>query len=295
MKQRKTPIGCSKEADPGQKLLRCSRCLAAHYCNKACQQKDWKRHKKECHRPEECTDGSAGDGHAVDNQSTTNSAMAFVQRYIREIRPRLRLASAVERKRCSGGGGGGGGGDGSRLRDLVLCIDFQDGADTGEFAVVALSQILSRAYLPKFCYDRGGAVVEGNAAGLIAQVQQVHATLTPSMLLVVVRDLAGGCAICRSQLRSPGSGTSFFRDDYLRMSEAEAAAEDSRMKRESDQWVEQQIEQQRRGPGGGGGGGGGRRAVCGDDEEEEVDEDDLNRAMAAIKAFADKTAAAHDK
>ena len=148
---------------------------------------------------------------------------------------------------------------------------------------MALSQILSRKYLPKFCYDRG-AVMEGNTAGLIAQVQQVHATLTPNMLLVIVRDLAGGCAICRSQLRSPG-GTSFFRDDYLRMSDAEAAAEDSRIKRESDRWVEQQ----RRGPGGGG-----RRVVCGDDEEE-VDEDDLNRAMAAIKAFADKTAAAHDK
>ena len=31
--------GCSKEAEEGRKLLKCSRCHAAHYCNAACQKK----------------------------------------------------------------------------------------------------------------------------------------------------------------------------------------------------------------------------------------------------------------
>jgi hypothetical protein len=33
----------------GTKLLRCTRCKIALYCNKECQKADWKRgHKKEC-------------------------------------------------------------------------------------------------------------------------------------------------------------------------------------------------------------------------------------------------------
>jgi len=38
--------GCSPEN--GKKLLRCSRCCAAYYCNTTCQREDWCEHKKRC-------------------------------------------------------------------------------------------------------------------------------------------------------------------------------------------------------------------------------------------------------
>ncbi|GME40652.1 n-lysine methyltransferase smyd2 [Neofusicoccum parvum] len=37
---------CGKASD---ELLRCSRCRKAHYCNKECQKKAWKKHMQICH------------------------------------------------------------------------------------------------------------------------------------------------------------------------------------------------------------------------------------------------------
>ena len=37
-----------KEKDPGRKLLRCSRCHEAHYCNPQCQRQHWPEHKLVC-------------------------------------------------------------------------------------------------------------------------------------------------------------------------------------------------------------------------------------------------------
>jgi len=39
---------CSSRAEPGSKLLKCSRCRNAFYCNKECQQADWCQHSKSC-------------------------------------------------------------------------------------------------------------------------------------------------------------------------------------------------------------------------------------------------------
>ncbi|CCC05087.1 unnamed protein product [Sordaria macrospora k-hell] len=38
----------AKNRDNGGDLNKCSKCKKAHYCSKACQVVDWKRHKKEC-------------------------------------------------------------------------------------------------------------------------------------------------------------------------------------------------------------------------------------------------------
>ena len=39
---------CEDKPDEGKKLLRCSSCKAVRYCNRDCQSKDWKFHKKGC-------------------------------------------------------------------------------------------------------------------------------------------------------------------------------------------------------------------------------------------------------
>ena len=41
---------CKKIAKKGIKLLRCSRCKAAVYCNATCQKQHWKEHKKVCNK-----------------------------------------------------------------------------------------------------------------------------------------------------------------------------------------------------------------------------------------------------
>ena len=40
--------GCLQAAEADAKLLRCGKCKWARYCSRACQQKDWPLHKREC-------------------------------------------------------------------------------------------------------------------------------------------------------------------------------------------------------------------------------------------------------
>eukprot|EP00055_Hartaetosiga_balthica_P004381 m.141296 g.141296 ORF g.141296 m.141296 type:complete len:133 (+) comp38269_c0_seq1:96-494(+) len=40
--------GMNKNSSSGNKLLRCSRCKTTFYCNKECQKKHWKVHRKVC-------------------------------------------------------------------------------------------------------------------------------------------------------------------------------------------------------------------------------------------------------
>lgn len=39
---------CESEEHGGKKLLRCSSCKAVRYCDRDCQSKDWRFHKKGC-------------------------------------------------------------------------------------------------------------------------------------------------------------------------------------------------------------------------------------------------------
>lgn len=41
-------LSCGKPPAPEKKLLKCSKCMLAHYCGKDCQNADWKEHKKNC-------------------------------------------------------------------------------------------------------------------------------------------------------------------------------------------------------------------------------------------------------
>jgi hypothetical protein len=269
--------GCSKEATPGgPTLLKCGKCKAAFYCNRECQMADWKRHKKECRSPKENSSGYGEEGgehnkRNVDNSSTTNSAMGFVQTHIKQVRDRLRAAAAATATED----------DGTttslssssvvakkKLTDLSVVIDFQGGALEGDFVVLATDKLIRREWLPSFCYDDdkqprqssgsgegggkksgakgdgsgggggggNGRVMEDNVSALLAQVAATQATLMPNMLLVVVRSLSGGCAICRAQNRA-ADGTPLFSDELLAMSEAQYWAEDRRLNEVAARWA----------------------------------------------------------
>jgi len=41
-------LSCAKPPTDGKKLLKCSKCLLAHYCGATCQKENWKSHKPNC-------------------------------------------------------------------------------------------------------------------------------------------------------------------------------------------------------------------------------------------------------
>lgn len=50
--EKKMCFYCRKEEGETTKLLQCSRCKAAKYCNAACQRSDWSEHKRVCRAPQ---------------------------------------------------------------------------------------------------------------------------------------------------------------------------------------------------------------------------------------------------
>ena len=151
----------------------------------------------------------------MDSQSTQNTGMAFVNSNSREIRRRLRAVARTESV---------------TLRDLVVNIDFQVDAAKGDFTVATVHQLRNRTFLPATCIDHlhGNVVMEENVQSIMTQLEITRDTLQPNMLLIIVRDFTGSCAICRCQLRAC-EGTPFFSDELLSMSDAEVEAEDRRI------------------------------------------------------------------
>ena len=62
---------CNKEDCHEDGNLRCSRCKKVNYCSNECQQSDWKKHKKQCKKPED-KEESGKDG-GVRSQTITKT------------------------------------------------------------------------------------------------------------------------------------------------------------------------------------------------------------------------------
>mmetsp|Transcript_22582 Transcript_22582/g.56480 ORF Transcript_22582/g.56480 Transcript_22582/m.56480 type:complete len:338 (-) Transcript_22582:120-1133(-) len=202
--------GCHKEGAPGEKLSRCAQCQSAYYCSRECQKGDWKRHKMECSPP---------TSNKVDMTSTTNTALSFVNSNIRAIRQRMREMSSGKRRDKK-----------AKIHDYVLNVDFFEGALEGKFKLWEFDKFCNCECLPAFCVDPSNPQIGDMITRLIASAKQTRANLGPNMILVVVRDLAGSVAICRSQNKMPDS-TQLFSDAYLNMSEEEALMEEVRLLR----------------------------------------------------------------
>jgi hypothetical protein len=217
---------CSTIAKPGQRLLQCTRCKTAHYCNKLCQKTDWKRHKSECHPPEAFS--SSGYGRDIDAKSNRNSAQNYVQNHIRLIRHDMRVVAANARRR----------GVSLSPHDLVIVLDFLSTSALEDlFTVTPAVDLYNRKKLPAFCRDESGAIIENNVASLLDAIKATQKRLEPNMVLVLVRTLTGGVDINRTTLKAP-DGTELFSAEYLNMSEEEARVEDARLERVSNLWAQ---------------------------------------------------------
>ncbi|GIL58262.1 hypothetical protein Vafri_13350 [Volvox africanus] len=73
----KTCLSCGAIEEPGKKLLRCSGCLSACFCNPACQKAVWKQHKEQCTRCKKV------DAYAA---SPLLAAMAFLPRMLNPVK-----------------------------------------------------------------------------------------------------------------------------------------------------------------------------------------------------------------
>ena len=84
---------CNKEDCKKDGTLRCSRCKKFNYCSKECQTSDWKKHKKQCKKPEEkgspSNDNSgnvAGPGTAPKKTSSaTDQQLSAVNEFFRNL------------------------------------------------------------------------------------------------------------------------------------------------------------------------------------------------------------------
>ena len=63
---------CNKEYCHEDGNLRCSRCKKVNYCSNKCQWSDWKKHKKQCKKPEDKGEIGKDDG-GVRSQTITKT------------------------------------------------------------------------------------------------------------------------------------------------------------------------------------------------------------------------------
>jgi len=186
-----------KKEDDYKRLLPCSTCKNAYYCDKVCQKADWKEHKKFCNpnalRP---------------MQPVQNIIMSFIQQNYMKIMAKIK-------ETCMETGLG--------KADVFLQIDFkrEEGvspAMDGTFGVAPVSQALEgdRSAEPDWFY-KGTAVYESNVALFREGLRDHHNRMTPNHVLVAYRGTEGNAGVYRVDVMSEKTGFHICSDEALEL------------------------------------------------------------------------------
>lgn len=188
----KTGWELAKESDY-KRLLPCSKCKVAFFCNKTCQRADYKEHKKTC-RPI--------------LQPIQSKIMSFIQQNYVPIMTEIKetcVSNSLDKK------------------DLFLEIDFMHSDDNGssaamngEFRVILVTQALEGDCPdePDWFY-KGTDVYESNVALFRAGLRDHHNRMTPNHILVAYRGPEGNAGVYRVDCMSEKTGLHICSDEAL--------------------------------------------------------------------------------
>ena len=186
-----------KQQDEYRRLLPCSKCKSAYYCDKVCQRGDWPEHKKTCH---------ANASRPM--QPVQNLIMSFIRGNYMEIMTKIKetcVENSLEKK------------------DLFLEIDFYRQSDgspamNGSFRVAPVSQALEgdRCAEPNW-FHKGTAVYESNVALFREGLRDHHNRMTPNHMLVAYRGTEGNAGVYRVDIMSEKTGFHICSDEALEL------------------------------------------------------------------------------
>lgn len=187
-----------KQQDEYRRLIPCSICKTAFYCDKACQQADSKWHNMTC---------QPNASRPV--QPVQSLVMSFIQQNYEAIMTNIQQV-CVENE--------------TEKKDVVLEIDFYKNNDhasnnatlDGTFRVAPISQVLEgdRPAEPDWFY-RGSVLYESNVALFHEGLRDHHARMTHNHVLVAYRGAEGNAGVYRCDVMTGKTGWHICSDEAL--------------------------------------------------------------------------------
>lgn len=187
-----------KQQDEYKRLLPCSICKNAFYCDKACQQADSKQHNMTCQpnasRP---------------MQPVQSLVMSFIQQNYVAIMTKIQQV-CVENE--------------TEKKNVVLAIDFYDNTSHntsslgGSFCVAPISQVLEgdRPAEPDWFFRGTSSVLyESNVALFHEGLRDHHACMTYNHVLVAYRGTDGNAGVYRCDVMTEKTGWHLCSDEAL--------------------------------------------------------------------------------
>lgn len=177
-----------KKQDGYKRLLACSKCKTAYYCDKVCQQADWVQHKASCFRP---------------LQPAQSMVASYVQQNYVAVMTKMKetcVDNALDKK------------------DVFLAIDFmRDDQDiSASFHAAPVSQALEGdcPAEPDWFY-KGTNVYGSNVALFHEGLRDHHSRMTSNHILVAYRASDGNAGVYRVDMVSEKTGFHICSDEAL--------------------------------------------------------------------------------